>query len=66
MPRLFFEDEERFKFSHGVEGTALAPRIDVDKEVDMVNAPSSKTNFSATTEVCEQGVDSLMLDVSNN
>jgi hypothetical protein len=62
----FFKDEERFKFSHGVEGTALAPRIDVDKEVDMVNAPNRKTNFSATTKVCEQGVDSLMLDVSNN
>jgi hypothetical protein len=62
----FFEDQERFKFRHGIEGTALAPRIDVDKEVDMVKAPSRKTNFSATTKVCAQGVHSLMLDVSNN
>jgi hypothetical protein len=62
----FFEDQERFKFRHGIEGTALAPRTDVDKEVDMVKAPSRKTNFSATTKVCAQGVHSLMLDVSNN
>jgi hypothetical protein len=32
----------------------------------MVKAPSRKTNFSATTKVCAQGVHSLMLDVSNN
>ena len=63
----FVENKKlKFDFSHEIEGTALVPHIAVDKEMGTAKAPCKSTNFSSMTEVWEQGLHSIALDLGNN